>query len=209
MLDLLSLFPPQWCQQGVSAGPVLGISQACEQDWNQAPALGTWGCPTSPLCQPGAERVTLCPSWPLWVVWLCLLYLCIVSLCLAWQLSTVGWLWGPYRSTASLCRDIWLGWGVHWGPKAITSPPGVGRGRNQPLLTNCLPPAKERNQVFPAKRPFSPAVFCSSAPVLVCVTCPWHWARGSHPHPACPSHPRTPKSGPKMCFSPTWINCCV
>lgn len=35
-----------------------GNWEASEQKWNEVPALGTFRCPTSPLCHPGAERVT-------------------------------------------------------------------------------------------------------------------------------------------------------
>lgn len=98
------------------------------------------------------------------------------------------------------------------------SPILLGSGeanRNQPLLRNCLPPAKESNQVsgffqkrkrsFPAflSLAFLPGNFSIPAPpVLICVTCPWHWACGSHPHPAHPSHCSTSKSDPKVALLP-------
>lgn len=99
-LDLLSLFPPKWCQQGVPAGPVLswpGLWAGLEL----SPALGTWGCPTSPLCHP------LVPPNPCGFCLPCCVSLWIVSLCLAWQLRGLhGMALGPYRSSARLCMTF-------------------------------------------------------------------------------------------------------
>lgn len=67
----------------------------------------------------------------------------------------MGWLCGPGSSSADLaapqqasawvlCRDD----GFTEGQGQLPVPPGLGQpNKSQPLLANCLPPAKESNQV--------------------------------------------------------------
>lgn len=157
-------FTCAFLQNGASLScPLLGTGQACDQDWNWFPALGTWGYP---WCHPGAESVThlslLTPVSS--VAFHSLLYFFMdchpvpgpTAEAAPWDGS--GDLRDPQQASLwTFCRDE--GFTEAQGQSPILLGSGEAN-RNQRLLTNCLPPAKESNQVsgfFQPKDPFLPS----------------------------------------------------
>lgn len=115
--------------------------------------MRTRGCPTSPWCHPGAERVTqLSLLTPVSSVALPNLLYFFVNCQPVPGLTAEGAPWDgsgdladPQQASVwTFCRDE----GFTEGQKLSPIIQGLGeRKRNQHLLTNCLPPAKECNQV--------------------------------------------------------------